>query len=142
MDRATRCLTRIVLYTEADGQCDKQANVVGRTPTVARPTTVTVAVKIQTRTRTYTRLTASLHANLGQTIAPVTLRVEVERISVSDSAPNAINQQLSANIQLWWMSVDFQLLAYVLPFYGTWDGDRETQRRAQDGQTDTGHTPH
>jgi len=33
--RATRYCTRIVLYTDVDAQCDKLANVVGRTSTVA-----------------------------------------------------------------------------------------------------------
>ena len=33
--RATRCITRIVLYTEVDAQCDKLADVVDRLLTVA-----------------------------------------------------------------------------------------------------------
>ena len=44
--RTTRCIARIVLYTEVDAQCDRLDRVVGRTSTVAgtvnllRPTTV------------------------------------------------------------------------------------------------------
>ena len=38
--RCERGFTRIVLYTEEGGWCDKQANVVGRMSTVARPTTI------------------------------------------------------------------------------------------------------